>query len=270
MSTSRPPGLDDQTVERLLTGRPGPAEPDLQELVRVLRSTGSGPAPRPSAALADLLDTGFEPQVVPLRRPAVRRTWALRATAGLTAAAASLLVAGTAQALPAPLQEGLGDLVGAITPFELPGARSTDDSSSGVPDRGTRTTPEQPVPTPAPSAPGSGTPVPGAGTDPTAPGAPAGAAPTTDRGAGTRSTGAPARTTGPDRSRAPAAPGQARTEPPRAVPEAPRSPREAAPSTVPRASTPAPDPAGTRQGRAGSPADSSAAPGTRGNGDTGR
>jgi hypothetical protein len=268
VSTSRPAVLDDQAVERLLTGRPGPAEPDLQQLLRVLRSTGSGPAPRPTAALAELLDAGFEPRVVPLRRRAVRRTWVLRATAGLTAAAASLLVAGTAQALPAPLQDGLGDLVSAITPFELPGARAADESSSRVPepDAGT-TTPEEPVPAPAPSAPGSMLPVPGAGADPAAPGTPASGAATTDGGGGeARGTGAPARTTVPDVSPPPSAPEQARSEPRRAAPEAPPSPREAAPSTAPRGTTVTPDPAGTGQGRTGSPDDASTAPEIRGTG----
>jgi len=255
MSTPRPPVLDDRTVEQLLTGRPGPAEPDLQRVVSVLRSTGSGPAPRPSAALAELLDTGFEPLVVPLRRPVVRRPWVLRAAAGLTAAMASLLVAGTAQALPAPLQNGLGDLVGAITPFELPDARPADDpSSSQEPERRDRTTTERSVPSPASPAPDRAAPVPGPGAVPSAPDVP----PAAGRGPATPDTGAPARTTAPDIPR-PAVPEQARTGPPRATPEARTSQREVGPPAAPpRRSTRPAVPADAGQGRATRP---SAAPG---------
>ena len=112
--------LDERTVEQLLAGRAAPADADLQHAVTLVRSLGSGPAPQPTLALAQLLEMGFEPEVVPLCRPVPRRTWAVRATAALTAAAASVLVAGTAQALPAPLQNGVADVVSALTPFELP------------------------------------------------------------------------------------------------------------------------------------------------------
>lgn len=252
MSTPRPPVLDDRTVEQLLTGRPGPVESDLRQLLSVLRSTGSGPAPRPSAALAELLDTGFEPQVVPPTRPAARRPWVLQATAGLTAAAASLLVAGTAQALPAPLQNGLGDLVRTITPFELPGARSADDPSSPEPERGSGTPTEQSVPTPASAARDGAAPVPG----PRAASSAADARPSTGRESAAPDTGSPARTTVPDAPRA-AVPEHAGSEPRREVPERSPAQREVGPPTSPRTSTEPTVPEDMGKGRAAGP---SAAP----------
>jgi hypothetical protein len=93
--------LDDLAVERLLTLRENPADPALAEAVAQVRTLGEGPAPRPTAALADLLERGFEPTVVPLRRPtAPHRRWAVRTGTAVVAAAASVLVAGSAAALP--------------------------------------------------------------------------------------------------------------------------------------------------------------------------
>lgn len=123
--------LDDSLVEHLLTGGGGSNHEDLQQVVALLRSLPSGPAPAPSAALADLLDNGFEPTVLPFRRPsATARRWVARTGTGLVAAAASLVVAGTAAALPAPLQEFVADLVSAVTPFELPRPDTPNATSS--------------------------------------------------------------------------------------------------------------------------------------------
>jgi hypothetical protein len=137
-------GLDERAVEELLAGRAGSADADLGQALTLVRSLGTGPAPQPTAALLQLLDTGFTPEVVPLRRPARRRTWAARLGAGLTATAASLLVAGTAQALPPALQDGLAELVSAVTPFELPRSPVAEP---------TPTEDTYPVAPPAPSAP---------------------------------------------------------------------------------------------------------------------
>jgi hypothetical protein len=120
--------LDDAAVEGLLTDGAGATHADLQQAVALLGTLAEGPAPRPNAALADVLDRGFEPTVVPFRRPAVpRRRWAARAGAGLAAAAASVVVAGSAAALPAPVQDTVADLVGALTPFELPRPPAAED-----------------------------------------------------------------------------------------------------------------------------------------------
>jgi hypothetical protein len=140
------PVLDDRAVDRLLAGRSGGDDADLQQAVTLVRSLGSGPAPVPTAALAGLLDSGFEPVVVPLRRSGRGRTWTAAAAGALTAAAAALVVAGTADALPAPLQDGVADLVSAVTPFELPRPGAPDPAP---PPTGR----EAPVGAPAPSVP---------------------------------------------------------------------------------------------------------------------
>ncbi|MDT0277465.1 hypothetical protein [Blastococcus goldschmidtiae] len=217
MSTGRPPVLDDRTVERLLTGRSAPADPELEHVLGLVRSMGSGPAPRPTAALAELLVTGFEPQAAPIRRPASRRRWSVRAAAGLTAAAASLLVAGTAQALPAPLQDGLAGVVRALTPFELPSAAPADGSSTPPPGpaTGNGRTSDEPAPARAPSEPDSGTPAP-------LPAPPPDAANGGGTGEGPRGQGrgSAAPTPGPDVPRPPAS--EVTRENPRpAAPEAP-------------------------------------------------
>lgn len=146
-------GLDDRAVEQLLTGRAGAADADLGQALALVRSLGTAPAPQPSAALAQLLDTGFEPEVVPLRRPVSRRSWAARLGAGLTATAASLLVAGTAQALPPALQDGLADLVGAVTPFELPRSPVPEPAPADVTHPVAPLTPSAPAATPSAAAP---------------------------------------------------------------------------------------------------------------------
>ena len=138
---------------------PGLPDADLREAVAVLRSVSAGPPPPPTAALAHLLDVGFEPEVVPLRRPAPRRRWAARAGAGLTAAAASLVLAGTAQALPAAVQDGLADLVGAVTPFEFPRSPASEPprppAPTDDPAPSSGPTPSAPAAGPVPDAPGA-------------------------------------------------------------------------------------------------------------------
>jgi hypothetical protein len=131
------PLLDDETVERLLTRGAGSTDPDLHQALALVRTLGDGPAPPPSTALADLLDRGFERTVVPFQRPARGRRWAARSGATLVAAAASIVVAGTAAALPPGLQNTVADVVSALTPFELPRPTSDDEKPaprpSGVP-----------------------------------------------------------------------------------------------------------------------------------------
>lgn len=149
------PGLDERAVELLLTGGAAPAHDDLQQAVTLVRRMGSGPAPQPTSALAQLLDTGFRPGVVPLRRTASRRTWAARAGAGLSAAVASLVLAGTAQALPPAVQDGLADLVGAVTPFEIPRSGPEPEEIRTPATTRETTTPSTTTP-PGPAAPAAG------------------------------------------------------------------------------------------------------------------
>jgi hypothetical protein len=142
--------LDDLAVERLLTGRERLADPALVQAVAQLRTLADGPAPPPTAALAEMLERGFEPTVVPLRRPgAPRRRWAARTGTAVAVAAASVLVAGSAAALPPALQDTVADLVAALTPFDLP--RSTPEPDP----RPTESVPAEevrPSEAPAPSA----------------------------------------------------------------------------------------------------------------------
>ncbi|MFP5373219.1 MAG: hypothetical protein ACLGI3_21100 [Actinomycetes bacterium] len=126
---ARPP-LDERAVEGLLTGRDGDADPGLDQALALFRTLADGPAPPPTAALADLLDRGFEPTGVPMRRPTGRRRWAARTGAGLAAAAASVVVAGTAAALPPAMQDTVAGLVSFLTPFELPRPSSADDRAA--------------------------------------------------------------------------------------------------------------------------------------------
>ena len=140
---------------------------DLQRAVALLATLAEGPAPAPSAALDDLLSRGFHPTVVPFVRPAAaRRRWAARTGAGLAAAAASVVLAGTAAALPAPLQDTVADLVSALTPFELPRPPSDDDR--GTADSEEPALVESPAATiaPTPSAPASTAPAARTTTDP--------------------------------------------------------------------------------------------------------
>lgn len=143
--------LDDRVVERVLSGGAHSGDVRLDDALSMLRSLTTGPVPQPTEALAALLDTGREPIAVP-PRPAGRpgRRWAARASAVLVSAAASLLVAGTASALPPALQDGVADLVAAFTPFELP--RSADaEPAAGRPrpapgDDGAASSPAPPAP----------------------------------------------------------------------------------------------------------------------------
>lgn len=129
--------LDDGTIEQLLDRRTSMEHPDLEQAMVALRSLADGPAPQPTAALADLLDHGFVPAPAAVRRPPAqrrRRTWAARVGGMLAAGIASILVAGTAQALPPRLQDVVADLVSALTPFELPRSTADDGRSSGTGD----------------------------------------------------------------------------------------------------------------------------------------
>lgn len=146
----RRPELDERDVEALITRRAGRADEHLQQAVDLLVSMASGPAPQPTPALADLLDRGFQPGTAarPVRPPTrTTRRWGARIGAVLVAGVASVLVAGVAQALPAALQNGVAELVSALTPFELPRSTSagpgpaSDDTPEDGPSQPTDTLP---------------------------------------------------------------------------------------------------------------------------------
>jgi hypothetical protein len=127
-------GLDDRTIEQLLTGRAVTFDPDLQQALTVVSSAAAGPVPRPTAALADVLDHGFAPPSDPVRRPGRQRTtrsWRSRTVAVLIAGLASVLVTATAHALPADVQDRLIDIAGNLMPFDL--LRATSEELSDRP-----------------------------------------------------------------------------------------------------------------------------------------
>jgi hypothetical protein len=114
-----PAPLDDRVVEALLAGRPVPGHDDLHDVLALLRATVVDAAPAPSPALAAALEHGIA--AFPARDVAPRgRRWAVRAAVAATVTAAMGLTAASASALPAPVQSAVADVVGALTPFELP------------------------------------------------------------------------------------------------------------------------------------------------------
>lgn len=148
MTTSQGSTDDDAAAERLLRGRPVDGANDLATLVEQLRRLRSQP-PAPNAALAVLLAKGFDPAStsaaadVPVW-PAVPRRGLLRhpaaRVAGLSLLAKIALGGGVAVAgvgsaagagvLPAVVQDRVAQVVGALTPFEVPsstGNRSADE-----------------------------------------------------------------------------------------------------------------------------------------------
>lgn len=137
--------LDDRAADRLLSGRPVEDEPGLTAFVQQLQAFTPSAAPAPSAELAELLAGGFPvvptAPAAPPRRGWFGTAWTRLGVAGASFAAV-LLGAGAANALPASAQDVLADVVGFVTPFELP--RPADDPDPD-PDH-------DPAPVPSPSA----------------------------------------------------------------------------------------------------------------------
>lgn len=141
--------LSDRTADRLVRGFPVPEERELTELVTALTALVPEEPPAPSQRLAALLEQGPPAStvgVVPNYAPARRRGLLLRRlTLAATAALGLVLAAASTNALPDPAQEVVSDVVGFVTPLDLPKPQ---------PPRPTPSTPS--TPTTAPSAvPGS-------------------------------------------------------------------------------------------------------------------
>lgn len=150
--------LDDRTTDRLLSGRPVEDEPGLTAFVQQLQAFTPSAAPAPSAALEELLAGGLP--VVPVapaappRRARLGTAWTRLGVAGASFAAV-LLGAGAANALPARAQDLVADVVGFVSPFELP-----------RPDEGTAEENPAPVPSPTADLPVVPSPVPSADAEP--------------------------------------------------------------------------------------------------------
>lgn len=196
MTTPRRPALDDAAAERLLRGHALEGDESLSALVGALHDAADAPV-TPRGELAALLSEGFDPATisaapdVPVWAPAAGRRGLLRhpgvRLAGLSVAAKVLLGGGVAVAgvgtaaglgtLPAPVQDRVAAVVGALTPFEVPSAPQADDAPRqeqpqaptserpavpATPERGT--TAPDPVQRPAPAddaqAPAAGRPAP--------------------------------------------------------------------------------------------------------------
>lgn len=145
MSPSRDDGdvtrpIDDRTADALLGGRAVEGEPELSAFVADLTALAEA-APTPSAALAELLEHGLVGVGAPATAaPAVRRRWSAtplwaRAVTAGALALAGVLSAAAADALPRGAQNAVADVVGWVTPVDLPRA---DDNG--------------PVPAPSPSS----------------------------------------------------------------------------------------------------------------------
>jgi len=135
--------LSDRAVERLLAGRPVDDEPLLSAFVASVAACTPAEAPRPSPALAALLEAGLpvsRPAAAPTPSgvPAVTRrarhwargalVWRSLALGGALSVSA-VMAGAVAGALPAPAQDGVADLVRWVTPLELP--RSDDRGRPG-------------------------------------------------------------------------------------------------------------------------------------------
>jgi hypothetical protein len=113
--------LGDREVEALLAGREVPGEERLTAALGLLRAAGDLPAPPPSAALAVVLRDGLAlpgPAALPGRARPGRRVVGVAAT--LVAALGITVGAAAADVLPAPVQARVADIVGRLTPLELP------------------------------------------------------------------------------------------------------------------------------------------------------
>lgn len=118
--------FDDRTADALLGGRAVDGEPELTAFVADLNALAQV-APTPSPALAAMLEDGFTPAAVPAPAPAVRRralvssSWARGALVGALALT-GMVSAAAANLLPGPAQNAVSDVVGWVTPVDLPRA----------------------------------------------------------------------------------------------------------------------------------------------------
>jgi hypothetical protein len=137
---SATPLFSDDLIEAVVADRPlGPAHASLVTFARSVRALGEGPAPRPSAELAALLehglDTAAEATGVPEGPTAARAAgWAARVAGlgivakvalGSSLAAAGVGAAGAAGVLPAPANDTVRHAIESVTPVEF------DDGGAG-------------------------------------------------------------------------------------------------------------------------------------------
>jgi hypothetical protein len=138
-SNRRARSLDDRTVDALLSGRAVEGEPELTAFVADVQALRS--APTPSDALAAMLANGVTPVAGPAVVPARRNRRPVQVAAVIGAALGLVVSAGAANALPGPVQNGVSDVVGWVTPVDLPRddhhGRGADDVNDQGDDHGT-------------------------------------------------------------------------------------------------------------------------------------
>lgn len=119
--------LSEADADALLSGRTTASHDELREIISLMRTAAVGPAPTPTAALADVLNDGFDP--LPVASSQRGRRWSARVVLAAAAAMTVALGAATANALPAPIQAAVAHVIGAVTPLELP--RPPADARTG-------------------------------------------------------------------------------------------------------------------------------------------
>lgn len=141
--------LSERDSDALLAGRAPAGHDDLQSALALLRSAVAVPAPPPNAALSVVLRDGLVgPSAVAAVPVSPWRRRTARAAVAVTAALSTTLLAATANALPAPVQTAVADVVVALTPLELP--RPGDDAGRS-PRPSDEPAPAGTVPTPSPA-----------------------------------------------------------------------------------------------------------------------
>lgn len=163
------PTLSEADADALLSGRALPGHDDLCDVIGMMQAAAAVPAPTPTPALAAVLDDGFDPLPVVSAASVGRcRRWSARIAVATAVVVTATLGAATANALPAPLQTAVANVVGAVTPWQLPrppadagtGSENTDgpsDESRAVPfeqpNRNAETGADEPSGEPADSSP---------------------------------------------------------------------------------------------------------------------
>lgn len=113
--------LSEADADALLSGRVLAEHDDLREIIGLMKMASTVPAPPPNAALAAMLDDGFAPlPVEAVQRGSRWGRWGVRIRVATAAAMTVTLGAATANALPAPVQNAVANVVRAVTSLQLP------------------------------------------------------------------------------------------------------------------------------------------------------
>lgn len=115
------PTLSEADADALLSGRAVAGHDELREIVGLMIMASAVPSPTPNAALAAMLDTGLAPLPVHSAQRGSRwHRWSARIAVATAVTMTATLGAATANALPAPIQTAVANIVGAVTPLQLP------------------------------------------------------------------------------------------------------------------------------------------------------